>query len=224
MEGYVKLYRQLMLSPVFENEKLLKVWIWCLLKATHADHKTLDGLTEVNLAPGQFGIGMVKASTELNMPRTTAGRYLKALERNGMITVKVGTKKTFITVENWDVYQCNEADGGHKTDIKRTESGQKADTYKNGKNGKNGKNIIYIPAFEVLWRCYPRKVGKSKAYEAYQKVISMGISDETLLNAVKAYAAAMADKEERFIKHMTTWLNQRGWEDEYEQPKQRKIY
>ena len=70
MEGYIKLYRKLLESPVFQNEKALKVWIWCLCKATHKDREQLVGRQIVNLKTGQFIFGRKKASEELKINET----------------------------------------------------------------------------------------------------------------------------------------------------------
>ena len=42
-KSYIKLFRKLLESPIFENEIALKVWIWCLLKATHKEREQLVG-------------------------------------------------------------------------------------------------------------------------------------------------------------------------------------
>ena len=65
--SYIKLFRKLLNSPIFENEKALKVWIWCLLKATHKEREQLVGKTIVYLEKGQFVTGRKKASDELKM-------------------------------------------------------------------------------------------------------------------------------------------------------------
>ena len=49
LAGWIKLHRQLLDSLVFDNPDLLKVWIWCLLKASHREYKTLVGFQEVEL-------------------------------------------------------------------------------------------------------------------------------------------------------------------------------
>ena len=33
-EGWIRLWRKLLKSVIFDDEGLLKVWIWCLLKAS----------------------------------------------------------------------------------------------------------------------------------------------------------------------------------------------
>lgn len=51
MEGWIKLHRKLISSNVFDNEKVLKVWIWCLMKATHKAEKPIIGTQIVRLKP-----------------------------------------------------------------------------------------------------------------------------------------------------------------------------
>ncbi len=53
-ETWIKLYRKILKSPIWENEKVLKVWIWCLVKATHVERIQLVGQQSVLLEKGQF--------------------------------------------------------------------------------------------------------------------------------------------------------------------------
>lgn len=80
-ETWIKLYRKIMKSPIWENEKALKIWIWCLLKATHEERKQLVGQQVVELKKGQFVFGRKKASDELQMNENTIYRYIKLLEK-----------------------------------------------------------------------------------------------------------------------------------------------
>lgn len=80
-ETWIKLYRKIMKSPIWENEKALKIWIWCLLKATHEEREQLVGQQLVHLNIGQFVFGRKKASTELQMNESAIYRYLKLLEK-----------------------------------------------------------------------------------------------------------------------------------------------
>ena len=40
MTGWIKLHRKLLDSPIFQNEKLFKVFAYCLMKASHKDRTT----------------------------------------------------------------------------------------------------------------------------------------------------------------------------------------
>lgn len=80
-ETWIKLYRKIMKSPIWENEKALKIWIWCLLKATHEEREQLVGQQVIELKKGQFVFGRKKASDELQMNENTIYRYIKLLEK-----------------------------------------------------------------------------------------------------------------------------------------------
>ena len=80
-ETWIKLYRKIMKSPIWENEKALKLWIWCLLKATHEDREQLVGQQIVELKKGQFVFGRKKASDEIQMNENTIYKYIKLLEK-----------------------------------------------------------------------------------------------------------------------------------------------
>lgn len=79
--SYIKLFRKLLNSPIFDNEKALKIWIWCLLKATHKERIQLVGQQKVELKKGQFVFGRKVASKELKMTQSTIYKYIKLLEK-----------------------------------------------------------------------------------------------------------------------------------------------
>ena len=129
-KSYIKLFRKLLNSPIFENEKALKIWIWCLLKATHKERLQLVGQQEVNLEKGQFVFGRKKASEELKMSESTIYKYIKLLEKLQMISVKSNNKFSVITVEKWEEYQVEELKDNNKVTTKE----QQSNTNKNVKN------------------------------------------------------------------------------------------
>ena len=89
-----------------------------------------------------------------------------------------------------------------------------------GEGVSDGPGLKYTAEFEAWWAAYPRKTGKVAAFEAYKrakKKIGPG-APERLAKAVQSLAKAMAGKEERFIPHPTTWLNQGRWDDEPFEP------
>lgn len=129
-KSYIKLFRKLLNSPIFENEKALKIWIWCLLKATHKERLQLVGQQEVNLEKGQFVFGRKKASEELKMSESTIYKYIKLLEKLQMISVNSNNKFSVITVEKWEEYQVKELKDNNKVTTKE----QQKNTNKNVKN------------------------------------------------------------------------------------------
>ena len=135
MEGWIKIHRKLIESNVFDNEKALKVWIWCLLKATHKETELLIGKQVVKLKPGQFVFGREKAAEELKMKPSTVYGYIGLLQNMGNLVTKPNNKFTLVTVVKWDLYQFN----GESFDNKITTKEQQNNTYKNNK--RINKNI-----------------------------------------------------------------------------------
>ena len=71
----------------------------------------------------------------------------------------------------------------------------------------------YTEEFNQWWNLYPRRDGsKRKAFEMYKKIIDKEISTIDLYNITKRFKQSMIGKEEKFIPHATTWLNQRRFE------------
>lgn len=139
-EGWIKLYRKLMDSPIFENERLLKVFVYCLLKSSHQDRNAVIGLQTIELKKGQFVFGRKKAAAELNIPESTVWRHMKLLEKMNVLTLESNNKWTVVTVDNWGKYQGGDNESEQQMDGKRTADGQQMDTDKNVKNVNNAKN------------------------------------------------------------------------------------
>ncbi|CVK17549.1 conserved phage C-terminal domain-containing protein [Sporomusa sphaeroides] len=152
--GYVKLTRCLIQKPIFQNEKLLKVWIWCLLKASHKEHEQLIGLQKINLQPGQFITGRYAGAKELKMNPSTFWKYLLWLNNNQSLDIQSNNKFSLVTLINWELYQIEPPKSDSKNDSKMTTKEQQNNTNKNVKNGKNENNNIYsvetIPFREII--------------------------------------------------------------------------
>lgn len=80
--------------------------------------------------------------------------------------------------------------------------------------------------FNEIWDVYPRKEGKSQAFEAYKRAIHNGISKDTILQGAKRYAeyCKVKQTETRYIKQGSTWFRNKCWEDvlDFSSPKQER--
>lgn len=135
-DTWLKLYRKLLKSPIFENEKALKIWIWCLLKATHLEREQLVGQQIVHLEKGQFVFGREKASNELGMTESTVYKYIKLLEKLQMISINSNNKFSVVSIEKWEDYQDKKQQSNNKGTTKEQQSNT-------NKNVKNVNNNIY---------------------------------------------------------------------------------
>ncbi|MGD6967136.1 hypothetical protein ACQCVP_11960 [Rossellomorea vietnamensis] len=136
--GWIKLHRKLLQSDIFQNEKMLKVFMYCLLKASHIPFKQRVGRQQVFVGPGQFVFGRKVASADTGMKESTLWEYMKILEEDGVINIKSNNKYSVITIVNWEVYQSQDENSDNKSDSKQTTNQQQIDTYKNVKNSSSG--------------------------------------------------------------------------------------
>ena len=153
MEGWYKVHRSIIESPIFENANLLKVWIWVLSKTYHKDVKQLVGLQEITVKKGQFVFGRKKAAAELSINEQTVYRYIKALEKMGMIEQQTNSKFTIITVVKWGIYQEEKNKNEQQTEQPMynncTTNEQQMSTNKNVKNYKNEKKENGAPPEQI---------------------------------------------------------------------------
>ena len=141
MSGWIKLHRKLIDNPIFDNAELLRVWIWCLLKASHKGYNQLVGLTEVELKEGQFITGRFSGSKELRINPSTFYKYLKTLEKLKMIELNSNNKMTIVTIAKWAVYQLDEIESYQQNNNNVSTTYQQNNTNKNDKNDKNEKEL-----------------------------------------------------------------------------------
>lgn len=175
MTGWIKLHRKLLDSPIFQNEKLFKVFAYCLMKASHKEHMQLVGRRVVHLQKGQFVFGRKRASEELRLKESTVRDYVKLLEKLGTIDIKSDNKFSVITVVNWAIYQNDEKISDSKNDNKSTSNQHQMDSkstsnqhqintnknvknVENDKNEKNEKNVVVGDDFASIYNLYQENI------------------------------------------------------------------
>ena len=144
MKGYIKLHRKTMCSPVWDDPFYFKLWMYCLMKASHQKREQIVGNQMIELEEGQFITGRQSLAEDLNkgmkpklkQSEITWWRYLNNLEKWGMLNIKRTTKYSVVSVINWHKYQESE----QQMNNKRTTDEQQMNTNKNVKNVKNEKS------------------------------------------------------------------------------------
>ena len=84
--------------------------------------------------------------------------------------------------------------------------------------GKDSINIRAIKEeFESLWKLYPKKQGKEKAYGYYHKARKSGTTYEEVENGINAYVAYIRAKQvdAQYIKMGSTFFSQKAWQDDW---------
>ena len=83
---------------------------------------------------------------------------------------------------------------------------------------KKVKSVIpYSSEFEEFWRVYPKRKGKVKAREAWQRLLDGGFESSYLISKATEYAKECDLKhvDERYIKRPQGWLNDGRFDDDF---------
>jgi len=205
VEGWISLHRKLLDNPIFCNPDLLRLWIWCLLKATHKKHQQMVGLRVVELDPGQFIFGRKSASKELGYSENKTYRLLKTLEELKNISVNSNNKFSVVTIVNWQFYQSENTDNRQQIDNKQTTNRQQIDT---NNNVNNVNKYIYSDFVKKMLPIYPGKKVKAVRDKKLPKILDKYSEDE-ILRVVNRYASEVAGKEQQYILNESTFWTSR---------------
>ena len=104
MKGYIKLHRKILDNGVFADAELLKVFVWCILKANATPNIVFGRKVDV----GQFITGRVSAAEELRLKPSTVYKRMQVLKKQGYISIDSNTKNSLITVLKYKSYQLDE--------------------------------------------------------------------------------------------------------------------
>lgn len=223
-KSYVKISRCLLENVVFHNEKLLKVWMWCLLKASYKDRDIQVGMQTVHILPGQFIFGRRAAAAELRFSESFVFRSMKQLELLQKLNIKANNKFSLVTIENWVLYQgfngSDEQQNEQQMNNKRTTDEQQMNTNNKVKKVKKGNNTPLTPQggggdFEIFWAAYPKKTSKPAATKAWAKLKPGEETVKAMLAAIEAAKRSTDWQKDggKYVPYPATWLNNRRWED-----------
>ncbi len=155
-QGWVKLPRNLLDSPIMKNPILLQIYIWSLLKANHQpkwfSFKVGRGLKEVHCDVGQFITGRNTAADELGMPGSTWYTNITKLKDYGYLKIESNSHYSLITVVNYGDAapdaQPLEQQKKNRKNKKVTTKEQPNNTNNNVKNEKKDINFNSSSSFD----------------------------------------------------------------------------
>lgn len=134
-QGWVCVHRQLLDNPIFKNDKLFRVFMYCLLKASHSEHDQLIGDSVVPVKSGEFVTGRKSISSATGLTEQNVRTALNKLEKLSILTIKSTNKYSIISIVNWNKYQQS----NQQVTSKQPASNQQVTTNNNGNNGNNGE-------------------------------------------------------------------------------------
>lgn len=137
-KGWISLHRKIednWLYPTVEDRTFSKfeAWVDILLMVNHEDRKVMLGRDLIEVKKGQRITSLRKLARRWKWSRNKVSSFLELLDQDNMIELKKDTKKTVITVVNYEVYQNDDVG-------KRTAKGQQKDTKGTRKDTNNNDN------------------------------------------------------------------------------------
>jgi len=67
--------------------------------------------------------------------------------------------------------------------------------------------------FDLFWKVYPLKVGKAAAKKVFDKAMSCGIDEQSIIEGAQRYAKD-PNRHPSYTAHPSTWLNAGRWADD----------
>ncbi|ASU03413.1 replication protein [Pseudoalteromonas phage SL25] len=236
-QGWISLNRELMNHWVWDCEfSAGQAWVDLLLYANHSHAKLMikGQLIEVNR--GQQARSELTLSKAWKWSRNKVRRFLKNLEKDGMIELKSGHLTTVITICNYDSFQSNDTAGDT---TKGQQSKQLKDNSRNTNNNVNNENNENKPldqskiareeliqsSFDYWWKAYPTKTARKASLKKWQSITKK--MDDNIVTELTNHIVAdvkfrldgLANGDDRFIGfdrlHPSTYLNQERYNDDF---------
>ncbi|WP_368883644.1 DnaD domain-containing protein [Staphylococcus epidermidis] len=143
MTGWISLHRSVQKHWLFEEKRKFsrfEAWIDILMMVNHTDNKIMHDGDLITVKRGQRITSLRQLGERWSWSITKVDKYLKTLESDGMLVVKKDTKKTVLTVVNYDDYQDGDFKKRHRKDSEKTEKKHRSNTEKTQKKTNNNDN------------------------------------------------------------------------------------
>ena len=219
---YVVLYQMLCLSTA-NNDGRLESKIGEMLVPYNAEKIVRDckyfDIDTVNIAMALYRkLGLIYEEKD-NVLVISNHEEMVGSETSSAQRVREWRKKKLL--------QCNEKVTADVTQEYRDKSIDNRDIDNRDKNLDNNipsfpeqkklNEKVYNEEFEKLWQYYPKKQGKEDARKKYIIARKNGTTYEEIANGLRNYITYIKSEniEEKYIKHGSTWFNQKCWNDDY---------
>ena len=142
MDGWIKLHRKIMDTPLYLSEPFtrMQAWIDLLLLANHKEGFFYVRGNKVVVGRGQIGTSSRTLANRWQWSRGKVERFLQDLEESGQIKPQKTNVITLISICNYDEYQNTEPQNEPQTSHRQTTDEPQTDPNKNDKNVNNENN------------------------------------------------------------------------------------
>lgn len=190
-----------------DGNDILLCWIMLLTSAGKCNSNGFIFLTE-NVP---YTVEML--SNEYDIPLNTVKLAIETLKKLNMISDEDGV----FCISSWDEYQNiegmervkalnRERNKRYREKKKELLLNDVSVTSHDGTDIDIDKEYIYGDFFESIWKLYPKKKGKGQISKS-QKMKLYKIGFDELSRCIERYKKAIADTDEKFIQHGSTFFN-----------------
>ena len=157
--GWISIHRKIQECDIWLDEEPFdrrSAWIDLLLLANHEDKSIIFDGHRIMVKRGQYLTSVRKLSVKWGWGKNKTLAYLRLLEECEMITRDADSRRTLITIVNYDIYQNEDVEqrtvSGQLRDSNGTVTGHRQTTNNNTNNDNNDNNDNkYTPAFSEFW-------------------------------------------------------------------------
>ena len=169
------------------------------------------------IIPFDSGIVVIKHWKIHNYIRNDRYKPTPYIKEKAMLEMKTNdgyTLKNNVGIP--DVYQMDTQDSLDKDSLDK-DSLDKDSLTPSLSEPKKINEKDFDEEFEKIWQYYPNKKGKEEARKKYIIARKNGTSYDDVVNGLKNYIAYIKSEniKEKYIKHGSTWFNQKCWNDDY---------
>ena len=135
--------------------------------------------------------------------KKSISKWINQLIQKGYIKSQIMYKEGSKSIEERRLYISNPMEEKFHTPME--EKVKDNNTYI---NNTNNNTVISLDDIDNIWKLYPNKKDKTKAYKYIKRILTKEkISVEELERAVKRYAKEKENTDKQYIKHGSTFFN-----------------
>ena len=145
MSGWVKVHRIIQNNWIWEDKPFSRgqAFVDLIMMMNYEDKKLMFNGTLIEVKRGSTITSIRKLSEKWGWSKGKVDHFLKQLQNDKTITYKKDSKKTVVTLENYDLYQNQDLKNGHQKDSELTLNDNRMESRWN-QNDTNKNNKEYI--------------------------------------------------------------------------------
>ena len=123
-KGYIRVYRDIRSHWIWSDAVALRAWLDLIMMANYEDTKIYIDKKLVTVPRGSFITSIRKLAKRWSWSKDRVLRFLRTLEQDGMLDRKRDSKKTLLTIVNYDFFQSQSGKSATQTGtVTRTQTG-----------------------------------------------------------------------------------------------------